>query len=241
MEKDINFKKLLCYNIVNNNECLYKTKCMFAHSILEQKKEDIREYLYSLINIDEDLSTIDININKELLNELIIYTKECRNCILKKCPGGFNCKFGTCLKELKICYNDLIYGKCFNNLRDEISLEGKSIKRCCNGIHLTEKKLIPYQQRLNNELNLSELSIFVNDYNYGINNKFNTISLLLNDNTINKVKYLLKYNNKNINNAKINFYKDSDNNSESLNDNDSSDTFNSEEDREINEILQSIK
>ena len=64
MEKEINFKKLLCYNIVNNNECLYKTKCMFAHSIEEQKKEVIREHIYYLINTCDDFSTVDINENK---------------------------------------------------------------------------------------------------------------------------------------------------------------------------------
>jgi hypothetical protein len=236
MEKDINFKKLLCYNIVNNNECLYKTKCMFAHSIEEQKKEVIRDHLYYLINTCDDLSTIDINENKDILNEFIIYTKECKNCIYKKCPGGFNCKFGACLRELKICYNDLIYGKCSCNLRDEITLEGKPIKRCINGIHLTEKKLIPYQQRLNNESNLSDLSFFINDFNYGINNRFNTITLILNDNTIEKIKQLLKYNSKKLNekliDTKINFSDNSDNSS--------SDTFNTEEDKEINKLLEEI-
>ena len=247
MEKDINFKKLLCYNIVNNNECLYKTKCMFAHSIEEQKKETIREHIYYLINICDDLSTIDINDNKELLNEFVIYTKECKNCIYKKCPGGFNCKFGACLKELKICYNDLIYGKCFCILRNETTLEGKLIKRCLNGIHLTEKKLIPYQQRLNNESNLSDLSLFINDFSYGINNRFNTITLILNDNTIDKIKQLLKYNTKKINDKLINTKINSDNSDNSNNsnnsdnsDNSSSDTFNTEEDIEINKLLEDI-
>ena len=199
MEKDYNFKKLLCYNIVNNNECLYKSKCMFAHNINEQKKETIREYIYDIINVIDDASVIDIYDDKNLLNELLVYTKECKNCINKKCPGGYNCKFGACLRDLRICYNDLLYGKCFNCLKEDISMEGKPIKRCINGIHLTEKKLIPYQQRINGEINLSELSIFFNEYDLGKNNKFNTISLILNDNTIKKVKYLINYNKKNEN------------------------------------------
>jgi hypothetical protein len=181
MEKDYNFKKLLCYNIVNNNECLYKSKCMFAHNINEQKKETIREYIYDIINVIDDASVIDIYDDKNLLNELLVYTKECKNCINKKCPGGYNCKFGACLRDLRICYNDLLYGKCFNCLKEDISMEGKPIKRCINGIHLTEKKLIPYQQRINGEINLSELSIFFNEYDLGKNNKFNTISLILNE------------------------------------------------------------
>jgi hypothetical protein len=205
MEKDYNYKKLLCYNIVNYNECLYKSKCMFAHNINEQKKEVIREYIYDIINVIDDISVIDIYDDKNLFNELLIYTKECKNCINKKCPGGYNCKFGACLRDLRICYNDLLYGKCFNCLKEDKSLEGKTIKRCINGIHLTEKKLIPYQQRINGEINLSELSIFFNEYDLGKNNKFNTISLILNDITIKKVKYLINYNKKNeILNFKIN-------------------------------------
>ena len=240
MEKEINFKKLLCYNIVNNNECLYKTKCMFAHSIEEQKKEVIREHIYYLINTCDDLSTVDINENKELLNEFIIYTKECKNCLYKKCPGGFNCKFGVCLKELKICYNDLIYGKCFNNLRDETSLDGKPLKRCINGIHLTEKKLIPYQQRLNNESNLSDLALFINDFNYGIKNRFNTITVILNESTLEKVKQLLKYNGKKLNEKLIDSKINLEDNLEDNSDNLSTNTFNSEEDREINKLLEEI-
>jgi hypothetical protein len=172
---------------------------MFAHNINEQKKEVLREYVYDIINSIDDISVIDIYEDKNLFNELLVYTKDCKNCINKKCPGGYNCKFGACLRELKLCYNDLLYGKCFNCLKEDVSLEGKPIKRCINGIHLTEKKLIPYQQRINGEINLSELSIFFNEYDLGKNNKFNTISLVLNDNTIKKVRYLINYNKKNEN------------------------------------------
>ena len=35
MENKYNFKKLLCYNIVNNCKCVYKHKCMFAHTLEE--------------------------------------------------------------------------------------------------------------------------------------------------------------------------------------------------------------
>ena len=109
-----------------------------------------------------------------------------------------------------------------------------------NGIHLTEKKLIPYQQRLNNESNLSDLSLFINDINYGVNNRFNTLTLILNDNTIEKVKELLKYNNKKLNeklaDTKINF----EDNSDSQNDNISIDTFNTDDCLEITELLEDI-
>ena len=41
MEKKINLKKILCINIVNNNKCIYKNNCMFAHSLEEQFGEGI--------------------------------------------------------------------------------------------------------------------------------------------------------------------------------------------------------
>jgi len=231
MEKEYNYKKLLCYNIVNHNECLYKSKCMFAHNINEQKKELIREYIYDIINSIDDISVINIYEDKNLFNELLIYTKDCKNCLNKKCPGGYNCKFGACLRELKLCYNDLLYGKCLNCLKEELSLEGKPLKRCINGIHLTEKKLIPYHQRINGEINLSELSIFFNEYDFGKNNKFNTISLVLNDNNIKNIKYLLNYNKKS-DDLKKN--KDLFNDNTSNDDTSSFENFNEEDNYEIN-------
>ena len=84
MENKYNFKKLLCYNIVNNCKCVYKHKCMFAHTLEEQKKEPIRQYIYNMLYIWDDLSNININEDKNLLDELTILTKECKNCINKK-------------------------------------------------------------------------------------------------------------------------------------------------------------
>lgn len=186
MENKYNFKKLLCYNIVNNCKCVYKNKCMFAHTLEEQKKEPIRQYIYNMLYVWEDLSNININEDKTLLNELIIMTKECKNCINKKCPGGYNCKFGTCLKENKICYNDLYYGKCYNTTIESNQNE-IILNRCINGIHLTEKKLIPYNQRILSDItNFETKSLLKN--NIGFNLKNNIISILLNDNTIKYVK-----------------------------------------------------
>jgi len=118
MDNKHNFKKLLCYNIVNNCKCVYKNKCMFAHTLDEQIKEPIRLYIHNMLYKWEDLSEINLNEDKMLLDELIILTKECKNCINKKCPGGYNCKFGVCLRENKLCYNDLMYGKCYNMLME---------------------------------------------------------------------------------------------------------------------------
>ena len=73
-----NFKKLLCYNIVNNCKCVYKNKCMFAHTLEEQIKEPIRHYIYNMLYEWDDLSDINLNEEKSLLDELIILTKECK-------------------------------------------------------------------------------------------------------------------------------------------------------------------
>jgi len=190
--KKYNFKKLLCYNIVNNMKCVYKNKCMFAHNIEEQLKENNREFIYNMIYEMSDLSNINLKDNKELFEELLIFTKECKNCLNKKCPGGYNCKFGVCTKQLKICYNDLLNGKCSLNLDDE-NENGKIIKRCINGIHLTEKNLIPYYQRITCEINILDYGVFLfNDINYY--SKINTLSIMLNDHNIKFVKNFITKN-----------------------------------------------
>lgn len=211
MESKNNFKKLLCYNIVNNCKCVYKNKCMFAHTLEEQKKEPIRQYIHNMLYEWEDLSNININKDKLLMDELLILTKECKNCINKRCPGGYNCRFGTCLKENKICYNDLMYGKCYNILI-ETEHNGIILNSCIHGIHLTEKKIIPYNQRILSEITNSETN-FLMKPNINFNSKNNIISIGLNDSTIKLVKeiitnkmskkeiiYNLKKNNKLLNN-----------------------------------------
>jgi hypothetical protein len=189
MDYKNNIKKLLCYNIVNNCKCVYKNKCMFAHTLDEQKKENLRQYVYDIIYEKEDLSDINLLEDKNLLEEIIIFTKECKNCMNKKCPGGYNCKFGVCLRENKICYNDIMNGKCYN-ITNETIVNGIKIVRCIHGIHLTERKIIPYHQRLLVDMPNSEPNVLTNNsINY--NSKMNIISLQLNDSTINFVKDLI--------------------------------------------------
>jgi len=216
MDKTENIKKLLCYNIVNFQKCLYKNKCMFAHSLDDQKKDTLRQYIYDIIYLMDDLSNINIYNDKNLLDELIVYTKECKNCINKKCPGGYNCKFGACTKEIKICYNDMMYGKCFNILKEEDNNDF-IIKRCIHGIHLTEKNLIPFYLRVPVDFNCGDFTSLKN-YNINFNSKNNIISLLLNNETIHLVKDLLSNkNNKldiinNFKNNKLNIINNENNN-----------------------------
>jgi len=208
MEKTENIKKLLCYNIVNYSKCLYRNKCLFAHSLEDQKKDTSRQYIYDMIYTIEDLSNINIYNDKTLFDEINIYTKECKNCISKKCPGGYNCKFGACTKDIKICYNDIMYGKCYNILRQE-NTNNLIIKRCIHGVHLTEKNLIPYYLRIPIDFNSGEFTLLKsNNINY--NSKNNIISLLLNDDTIILVKDLIS--NKNNKLDIINDFKNKKNN-----------------------------
>jgi len=192
IEKNNNFKKLLCYNIVNNLNCVYKHKCMFAHNIEEQIKEPNREFIHNMLFIMDDLSNINIKENKEIFDELVILTKECKNCKNKKCPGGYNCKFGSYSEDLIICYNDLINGKCECSLSEQI-INNKIIKKCKFGIHLTEKNLIPYHQRIICEINPSDYNFFIfNNVKY--HNKINIFSIILNDNSIKFVKNFITKN-----------------------------------------------
>jgi hypothetical protein len=189
MNIEPNFKKLLCYKIINSNTCSYKNKCMFAHNIEEQKKDDNRELIYNLINKYDNISYINLYEDKELMNDLIVYTKECKSCILNKCPGGYNCKFGACTKDLVICYNDLCYGKCINSLKVSTNSNGIKIHRCINGIHLTEKKLLPYSQRITGNINIASFRENINYFN-----KQMIISIVINDFTMPKIKMLLNKN-----------------------------------------------
>ena len=214
MNMEPNFKKLLCYKIINSNDCSYKNKCMFAHNIEEQKKDDKRELIYNLINKLDNISYINLYEDKELMNDLIIYTKECKSCILNKCPGGYNCKFGACTKDLVICYNDLCYGKCTNPLRVFTNSNGIKIHRCINGIHLTEKKLLPYSQRITNNINIASFGENINYFN-----KQMIISIIINEFTLPKIKMLLNKSNHKINGVNI-FQDIHDNTSTSDSDND---------------------
>jgi hypothetical protein len=230
IDNKFNIKKLLCYNIVNNSKCVYKGKCMFAHNIEEQKKEPLREYIYQMINSTDDLSNIDIYEDKLLFNELSILTKDCKNCLNKKCPGGYNCKFGCCSKDFKICYNDLMYGKCYNSLViDEIGT-----KRCLHGVHLTEKNLISYYQRIPLDLYSSDFNIFPSEY-INFNAKNNIISMLINDNTVKIVNELVS-----TKTNKLDFIKNYNNKKKFVIIQDSESTLNELFDDEIEEILKEI-
>lgn len=125
------YKKMLCNNIIKENECSYRYKCMYAHSLDEQKKDTIRERAYNVFT-DTNLSYINLQKDKELYEALMTLTNVCNKCNIDVCPGGYNCKYGAINYKYKICANDLTTGTC-NNIK-------------CKSIHLTQKGLIPYSK-----------------------------------------------------------------------------------------------
>jgi len=176
--KKYNQKKMLCQNYVSNYECKYQNKCLYAHDIKEQNIDPHRKKTLELLENNDDLSYIDLksNTNNILLRELLTYTKMCDMCVLKKCTGGYNCKYGCCDEKYLICYDDLCYNHCENNN--------------CKKIHLSKRKLKPIYQKIsyvinnvinNNQININ--SLINNSYspNYllscllDINNSYNDI------------------------------------------------------------------
>lgn len=175
-DKKVNVKKLLCNNTVNGTKCIYKHKCLFAHTLDEQHKEPLRQYISDMIYCMEDLSDVNIYKNRELFDEIMVCTNLCTNCVIKKCAGGHNCRFGACLEETRICRDDFISGRCLNTVTNG---------RCVKGVHLTEKNLIPYEQYSN-----SHFASTNTDINF--NSKHNVVSFELNDGTMDIMKKYVK-------------------------------------------------
>lgn len=133
-----NSKKILCYNMLNKKKCNYGNKCMYAHSLTEQKIEPLRHKIYSIIKYNTDLSNIDLNVDHNLYENFLQLTRVCSLCSKGQCPGGYNCRNGAINYKLRICYDDLVYGQC-----RRIS---------CHSVHLTEKGLKPYNKSKNEEI-----------------------------------------------------------------------------------------
>lgn len=110
---DDNLKRLLCNNVLASGKCNYGDKCMYSHSLTDQKVDYNREKAYNLIRSSQQKHDIDVydleNIfnDKELCRTLIQLTKTCQHCENGKCPGGYNCKYGVFDCAYQICYDDL--------------------------------------------------------------------------------------------------------------------------------------
>lgn len=143
-DNNFNHKKILCNNIVIKGFCSYGNKCSYAHTLDEQNLDISRKNAYDIIKNDSDLSHIDLKTNYLLYKTLLSLTKTCAQCIKGKCKGGYNCKFGVCLKKYQLCEDDLNYGNCNNN---------------CGLIHLTKRKLIPFYNQPKKQLDLKGISL----------------------------------------------------------------------------------
>ena len=136
-----NYKKMLCYNKLKSGECKYGKNCMYAHNLKEQRVESIRDKVYKIIKYKTDLSEFDLlnGSGKELYSTFISLTRVCTYCLGRKCTGGYNCRNGAINHDYKICYQDLVYGRC--------------VRQDCESIHLTDQGLKCYSDQKNEELN----------------------------------------------------------------------------------------
>ena len=127
--------RMLCFNILNNNECSYQNRCRYAHFLEEQQLDDEKKRVIDMIKSETSLHDVNLTGPDPLYKNLVNLTKLCNGCRDKTCTGGYNCRFGACHKDIQICYNDLQKGDCKNKTRG---------LRCENGIHLTLRNLVPY-------------------------------------------------------------------------------------------------
>ena len=132
MDKD-KLKRLLCANVLEQGYCSYGDKCLYAHSIEQQRKDPIRKKVYALIEdkLIIDLLNLDKVKDKDIYEEMIMLTKVCKRCIHGDCPGGYNCKHGVCKREFQLCKDDLLYGSCHTR---------------CSKIHLSALGLKPLRK-----------------------------------------------------------------------------------------------
>lgn len=124
-----------CQNIITSGKCSYGVKCLYAHSLAEQKVEGIRKVAMDIILKRPDLSDIDLSTNKKLYSHLKCMSNMCPKCKDGKCTGGYNCKHGACDPGYVVCLEDINKGTCRGN---------------CGKIHLTNRGLIPYGVRIVN-------------------------------------------------------------------------------------------
>jgi hypothetical protein len=159
----LNNKKILCFNMLNNKECNYGRKCVYAHSLSDQKIDSLRHKAYTIIKSAENLSNINLLSDKKLYDTLLQLTKMCSLCNKSLCPGGYNCRNGAINMKSKVCYEDFIFGNCKRNK--------------CLATHLTVRGFVPYNKQKSNykykenmariEQNLKEKTI-----NNEINNNY---------------------------------------------------------------------
>lgn len=156
-----NEKRLICYSIINNNQCQFGKNCTYAHNYDDQIIDNDRMAVYRII-LDSTMKDLNI-INEPKKNlfykQLLFCTNQCELCSENKCPGGYNCRNGVNLEDLKVCKNDFLTGECMNrkiniNISDKIKNKITDIvlpncyEGCINGHHLSSRGLNPYYKFL---------------------------------------------------------------------------------------------
>ena len=133
-----NTKRMLCKNMLSIGKCNYGDKCLYSHSMIEQKKDYFRETIYEyvcyvLANNENKIIFENILLyDKIFIKTLLILTKTCKLCEQKLCQGGYNCKYGVFDKKYQICKDDL-YLKCLNkNNCQNVHLSNIGINLCYN-------------------------------------------------------------------------------------------------------------
>jgi hypothetical protein len=161
--KDIK-NRILCNSVLidqnnkKNENCVFGRKCLYAHRLDEQKIDNFNYDVINRITSESDLSNLSLSDSKtsKIYKKIYFLTNLCGSCIDRKCPGGFNCKFGANIKDILICKDDFLYGKCDNDV--SMYNYSNTIKKlfpnntlkyygCENGHHLTNKKLSPYNKQ----------------------------------------------------------------------------------------------
>jgi len=130
-------KRILCFNAIKGRACNYGNKCMYAHSLSEQKIDPIRHKVYTILKNDDSLKNINLIKDRRLFKTLTELTKVCYACTKNECHGGYNCRNGAISQKYRICHDDLMYGNC--------------MRPKCNGLHLTARGLVPYYQQMNQQ------------------------------------------------------------------------------------------
>jgi hypothetical protein len=123
-------KNMLCKNIISKNTCHYGSKCLYAHSLEEQKTNDVRKKAFQLVGGEIAAETVNIYADRDLYKTLLSMCDICEKCADGKCTGGYNCREGVYDKIYAVCRSDLNNGTCTNVN--------------CNKKHLTKKGLKPY-------------------------------------------------------------------------------------------------
>ena len=169
----ITYKKILCNNIITNKKCCYKNKCLYAHSLEEQKLEPIRKKAYNLIKNNIYISNAELKKNKELYNVFIIFTNLCIKCSKQMCPGGYNCKYGVVDNKYKICSSNLYTGTCLNTK--------------CKCIHIVKSDIDNLEINLMTNINFSNYDENTSDSDHQNDSLSNYTSSESNDNKINSI------------------------------------------------------